>query len=200
MPQCTQIWNNLLIFFLFWHTWHIFFFYITHIKRLLRYILKKYVRPFLCTIAPCSLVLFLFTYLCLLPRLGHRPPTRVLQSSLFCVLLSSCFQVCPILFMSSARSRRQVLRGRPLDLFPWGFHVSACLVMLEAGLRRVCPIHLHLRRSISSTTGTWFVRCHSSLLLMMSGQRILRILLRHPLMKVWILLRVVTVVLHVSAP
>ena len=99
-----------------------------------------------------------------------------------------------IIFARDCRSRRQVFRGRPIFLFPWWFHVRACLVVLDVGLRSVCPSHLHLLFCISSSAGVWLVLSHRSLLLMVSGQRIWRIFLRQVLMKVWTLLMVVTVV------
>ncbi|KAH3840513.1 hypothetical protein DPMN_113963 [Dreissena polymorpha] len=45
-------------------------------------------------------------------------------------LLSICIQV-----------RRQVFLCRPLFIFPRGFHVRDCLVVLDAGLRRVWHIY-----------------------------------------------------------
>ena len=38
-----------------------------------------------------------------------------------------------IALTSDSMSRSQVFLGRPLFLFPRGFHVSACLVMLDVG-------------------------------------------------------------------
>lgn len=72
--------------------------------------------------------------------------------------------------------------------------------MLFVGFLRVCPIHPHLLRRISSSAGSWLARCHRSALLMVSDQRIWRILPRQLLMKVCTFLMVVFVVLHVSAP
>ena len=54
--------------------------------------------------------------------------------------LSSCPQVWHVLLTSASRSRRQLFLGRPLFLFPWGFHERDCLVILEASLQRVCPM------------------------------------------------------------
>ena len=102
--------------------------------------------------------------------------------------------------LSASTSRRQEFRGHPFFLFPWGFHFRDCLVTFETGLRRVCPIHLHRLCRISSSAGRWSVLCHRSLLLMVLGQWIRSSRLKQLLMKVWILLMVYTVVLHVSAP
>ncbi|KAH3773756.1 hypothetical protein DPMN_175124 [Dreissena polymorpha] len=73
--------------------------------------------------------------------LGHRPPTSFLQESRFWASLSSYPHVWPICLATVSRSRRQVFLGCPLFIFPWGFYVRNCLVVLDAGLRRVWPIH-----------------------------------------------------------
>ncbi|KAH3880365.1 hypothetical protein DPMN_004279 [Dreissena polymorpha] len=70
-------------------------------------------------------------------HLGHMPPTSFIQASQFWASLSSCPHVWPICLASASRSWRQVFLGRPLFLFPWGFHVRDCLVVLDEGLRRV---------------------------------------------------------------
>lgn len=105
-------------------------------------------------------------YLCLLYLLGHRLLTKVRHSSLFWALLSSWLQVCPIPLISLARSPCQMLHGPSRDHFPWGFHVSACLVMLVSNLQSVLPIHLHLLWSISSCnwclTGCWWRQASES--------------------------------------
>lgn len=94
--------------------------------------------------------------------LEHRPPTMVRQRALSWAALSISLQVWPVFVKSASKSRRQVFLGLPLFRFPCGFHFSACLVMLFAGFLRVCPIHPHLLRRISSSTGIWLVRCHRS--------------------------------------
>ena len=124
----------------------------------------------------------LLTYLRLLPPEGHRPPTSVLQAPLSSALFSSWFHVCPILLMSASISLRQVFLGRPRLRFPCGFHLRACLVILLGGLRSVCPIQRHRRFLISSSTGSWFVLCQRSMLLMVLGQYIRRIFRRQLLM------------------
>jgi hypothetical protein len=77
----------------------------------------------------------------------------------------------------------------------WGL-VLWCwwLVYVECGLSN------SKRCLISRCTDFWFVCCHSSSLLMLSGQRIQRTILRQLLMNVWIFFAVFTVVLQVSAP
>lgn len=71
--------------------------------------------------------------------------------------------------MLPTRSRRQVFLGLPLFCFPWGLHLSACLVVLLADFLWVCPIHPRLLRRISTSSGSWFVRCHKSALLMVTA-------------------------------
>ena len=46
-------------------------------------------------------------------------------------------------------SRRQVFLGRRVFLFSWGFHVRACLVMLNRGFPSVRPIQRNFLRFIS---------------------------------------------------
>ena len=70
-------------------------------------------------------------------HLGHRPPTSFLQASRFWASLSSCPHVWPICIVSASSSRRQVILGRHLFVFPLGFHVRDCLVVFDPGLRRV---------------------------------------------------------------
>ncbi|KAH3861420.1 hypothetical protein DPMN_024348 [Dreissena polymorpha] len=76
------------------------------------------------------------------PVVPSGPPTSFLQTTRFWVSPSSCPHVWPICLASASRSRSQVFLGHPLFLFPWGFHVRDCLVVLDAGLRRVWPFHL----------------------------------------------------------
>ena len=77
---------------------------------------------------------YLLTYLCLVPLLGHRPPTRVLQLSPSSVgrFFSSRLQVSPNLLMSASKSRLHEFLGRPLFLFPWGFQDRACRTTANA--------------------------------------------------------------------
>ena len=137
-----------------------------------------------------------------------------------------------------------MFRGRPLFLLPCGFHVRARLVILDACVLGVSPIHPHCLLRISSPAVSWCVLISSHLisshlvsshlisshlisshlisshlisshlisshlisshlisshlisshlmLLIVSGQRICRILLRLVLMKVCTLLMVMSV-------
>ena len=109
----------------------------------------------------------------------------------------SC-QVYPIFFTSASMSRRQVLLGRPLFLFPWGFHVRACLVMLDGGFLSVRQIQRHFLRFISISTGSWLVLVHKVLLLTLSDHFTFIILRRHLFTNICILFTVCLVIIHVS--
>ena len=102
--------------------------------------------------------------------------------------------------MSVRRFLLYVFLGRPVFLFLCGFHVRACLEIVDVGFRSVWPIHPHRLFLISSPTFCWCIFSHKSLLLMVFGQRIWRILLRQLLIKVRYFLVVVLVVLSVSDP
>lgn len=52
----------------------------------------------------------------------------------------------------------------------WGFHLSDCLVVFEAGLRRVWPIHPQRHLRVSTSAVFWLVRFPSSLLLMVGNR------------------------------
>ena len=52
--------------------------------------------------------------------------------------------------------------GLPLFLFPWGFRVTACLVMLLAGFLRVWPIQLYFLLLICAASGSWVAVFHRS--------------------------------------
>ena len=107
--------------------------------------------------------------------------------------------MCGLVFSSFLRSRRQVFRGLSTFSFhggsAWGL-ILWCwwLVYVECGLSNF------KRCLISRCTDFWFVCCHSSLLLILSGQRFRRIILRQLLMNVWIFFAVFTVVLQLTAP
>ena len=79
---------------------------------------------------PVMIVSQILTYLCPSTRWEHGPSIKALHRILRCAMVAISCQVYPIFLASDSTSRRQVFLGRPLFLFPWGFHVSACLVML----------------------------------------------------------------------
>ena len=134
------------------------------------------------------------TYLGLSARWGHRPTTVDRQRVQSCAILSSWFQLQPVWRASESRYLLQVFLGFTLFCFPWGFQVRAWRVMLVGSFVRVCPIHLHLRYFISSSTSSCPVLCQRYLLLMVSGQKILNIFRRQPLLIIFF------VVLQVSEP
>ena len=103
--------------------------------------------------ARATTLILILTYLftCLVPLLGHRPPTRILQVSLSWAFTSCWFQVSPNLLMSASRSQHDVFLSHPLFLLPWGLQVRACLVMLVGGLQRVWPTHLILILPVNNT-------------------------------------------------
>ena len=61
------------------------------------------------------------------------PSMKALHWILSCAMVTIHCHVNPIFFTSDSMSRRHVFLGRPLFLFAWGFHVRACLVMLDCG-------------------------------------------------------------------
>ena len=95
-----------------------------------------------------DLLLFLLTYLCPTLSVGHRPSTTPRHRTLSWAALVIPDQLVPCCFSSASVSRLQLLRGRPLFLFPCGFQVRAWRVVLDAGFLRVCPIQPHFLRSI----------------------------------------------------
>ena len=95
----------------------------------------------------------LLTYLCPSLPVEHRPSTTPRHRTLFWAALVIPDQLVPCCFSSASVSRLQLLRGRPLFLFPCGFQVKAWRVVLDAGFLWVCPIQPHFLRSICLATG-----------------------------------------------
>ena len=91
-----------------------------------------------------------------------------------------------------------MLHGLPLFIFPGGFQVRACHVVLLGGFLKVCPNYLQRLCNISLSTGIWFVLSQNSELLMVFGQKILRMCLKQLFMKVCTFFTNTTVVRHVS--
>ena len=91
------------------------------------------------TLTDCTLL----TYLGLLPHEEHRPSTPLRQLTQLWAVFPSSFLEWPLLSSSASVSLRHVFLGLPLFLFPCGFQVRACLVMLLAGFLRVWPIPPH---------------------------------------------------------
>ena len=104
----------------------------------------------------------LLTYLCPSLPVEHRPSTTPRHRTLFWAALVIPDQLVPCCFSSASVSRLQLLRGRPLFLFPCGFQVRAWRVVLDAGFLRVCPIQPHFLRSICLATASCPARSHRS--------------------------------------
>ena len=129
------------------------------------------------------------TYLCPSIRWDHGPSIKALHRILRCARVTLFCQVYSIVLTSDSTSRRQVILGRPLFLFPWGFHVRACLVMLDVGFLSVWPIQRHFR-FIYFSTGSWLVVVNKVLLLNLSDHITFMILRRHLFTNVCILFTV----------
>ena len=82
---------------------------------------------------------YLLTYLGLL-QLEHRPSTIPLQHTRFWAASHAPFQLSFWALSSASVSRLQLLQGRPLLRFPWGFQLRACRVMFAGGFLSVWPI------------------------------------------------------------
>ena len=84
--------------------------------------------------------------------IGHQWPLALVISD----------RLVPCCFSSASVSHLQLLRGRPLFLFPWGFQVRAWHAVLNAGFLKVCPIQPHFFRSICLATGSCPAGSHRS--------------------------------------
>lgn len=111
----------------------------------------------------------LLTYL-LHPVPGCRTPEISLRP-----FFSRWLHVQPIFLASASRSCDQVFLGWPIFLFPWGFHLSICPVLLVGGLRGVCPTQHPLFFLTSSSTWIWQALSHKLMLLIVSDQQMWRI-------------------------
>ena len=105
---------------------------------------------------------YLLTYLSPSLPVEHGPSTTPRHRTLFWAVLVIPDQLVPCCFSSVSVSRLQLLRGRPLFLFPCGFQVRAWRVVLDAGFLRVCLIQPHFLRSICLASGSCPARSHSS--------------------------------------
>ena len=84
----------------------------------------------------------------------HRLSTTPRHRTLFWAAVVIPDQLVHCCFSSAWVSRLQLLRGRPLFLFPDGFQVRAWSVVLDAGFLRVCPIQPHFLHSVCLATGS----------------------------------------------
>ena len=114
----------------------------------------------------------LLTYLGLL-QLEHRPSTIPLQHTRFWAASHAPFQLSFWALSSASVSCLQLLQGRPLLRFPWGFQLRACRVMLAGGFLSVWPIQPHFLWRICLASGSCPARSHKSVLLILFGQRFL---------------------------
>ena len=130
-------------------------------------------------------VYYLLTYLGLL-QLEHRPSTIPLQHTRFWAASHAPFQLSFWALSSASVSRLQLLQGRPLLRFPWGFQLRACRVMLAGGFLSVWPIQPHFLWRICLASGSCPARSHKSVLLILSGHRMPRIRRRQVLTKHWV--------------
>ena len=103
----------------------------------------------------------------------HRPSTIPLQHTRFWAASHAPFQLSFWALSSASVSRLQLLQGRPLLRFPWGFQLRACRVMLAGGFLSVWPIQPHFLWRICLTSGSCPARSHKSVLLILSGHRII---------------------------
>ena len=74
---------------------------------------------------------------------------------------------------------------RPLLHCPWGFHSSAVRAMLPSSLLQVWPTHFHFLLLMVLVIASCWVICQSYSIDILSGQKMLRICLRHLIMKTW---------------
>ena len=88
-------------------------------------------------------------------------------------------QLHPRAFISRSTDLLHVSFGRPLLLFPAGVQRMAILGIDVGGILFTWPIHIHLLFFTSNEMGSIPVRSWSSALVILFGQKMCRILLRH---------------------
>ena len=96
--------------------------------------------------------------------------------------------------------RRHVCLRCPHFLFPWGFQSKAWLVTFDVSFLKVCPIHCNFLLQIWISVDFWLALFHSSEFCTMSAHSSLRICRRHLLRKVWTLMVLLEVTIHVLEP
>ena len=132
----------------------------------------------------------LLTYLCQLFQVEHRPSTTPHHRTLFWAALAIPDQLAPCCFSSASVSRLQLLRGRPLFLFPFGLQVRAWRAgcWLPEGVSNPAP--LPPQYQLGHRSSCWIFPYH----------RMLQIHLAQVLKNVRIFCCIVCVVRHVSLP
>ena len=91
-------------------------------------------------VSPDRVKFLTLIYFCPSLPVQHRPSTTPRHRTLFWAALAIPGQLVPCCFSSASVSRLQLLRGRPLFLFPCWFQVRAWRLVLDAGFLKVCPI------------------------------------------------------------
>lgn len=127
-----------------------------------------------------------------------RVTVTLCQQTPFWSVFFSWAHVSPLVFALIFPDLLQVCFNFPTLLSPCGF--SSFLVMLPAGLHRICPIHPHFRIFTSWQMGFWLFLSNRLPLETFLGYLIFRLCLRHMLVKVGSLQMVVLVTLHGSDP
>ena len=85
----------------------------------------------------------------------------------------SLFQLLPASLMTDLL---QLFLGLPLFLLPWEFHSRAAFDISASSFLNVWPIHLNFLFLISRFISSWSVTLHKSLLVIIFGHHIIRIL------------------------
>ena len=110
----------------------------------------------------------------------HKARHRSLHRGLSMTTSSAALQLChPISSLSFSAVLLQVSFGRPRFRLPSGVHVIAILVSSSLPFLNTCPIYRHLLILILSSIVCVFVLSLSCWLLILFGQYIRSILLRH---------------------
>ena len=158
-------------------------------------------KQFRCEVLNCCL--YLLTYLDLGPlHEEQRPSTTSRHLTRSWAAFVTRFQQVSCCAISVSVLRLQLLRGRPLFLFPCGFHLRAWRVVLFGGSLKVWPIQDHFLLRICLETGSCPALSHNTSFLSLSDHLIPNILLRLELRNISSHLRTGTfpIVFHVSQP
>ena len=110
--------------------------------------------------------------------LAHKADTEERHRGLSAASFATWPQLHPRAFISRSTDLLHVSFGRPL-LFPAGVQRMAILGIDVGGILFKWPIHLHLLFFTSNEMGSIPVRSWSSALVILFGQKMCRILLRH---------------------
>ena len=111
--------------------------------------------------------------------LAHKADTEERHRGLSAASFATWPQLHPRAFISRSTDLLRVSFGRPLLLFPTGVQRMAILGIDVGGILFTWPIHLHLLFFTSNGMGSIPVRSWSSAFVIVFGQKMCRILLRH---------------------